>query len=176
MPDLTPDAEVMTAAEWKRSYSHVGSPVWYIGTLAALEERERLLGEVAVLTDERDRARHEAAEVRRLCEADASLGALVRRIREEKPFAYLTWAGGDLCFALDKNGLTFALDSLVPPEPKVAPSGWLYKRHDSTTVDQAKYDGGPWTNYVTGSPCIPPIDREFVARLLASNGEGRGDG
>lgn len=117
--------EPMTAAEARKLV------VWPYGTseriLAALEERERLLGERAVLVDERDRAKHEAAEVRRLTEADASLGALVRRIREHParksdPMVTVRAGGETTNSYLDELGLTSVLailDSLLPKEPEV---------------------------------------------------------
>lgn len=116
--------EPMTAAEY-RQWCNVGLGVNTERVLAALEERERLLGEVAVMKDERDRAKHEAAEVRRLCEADAALGALVRRIREHPMATEITrlniTVGGprtDWGEEFLREALSH-LDSLLPKEPEV---------------------------------------------------------
>ncbi len=140
----------MTAAEYRMIH---GGEIRTVGgrrLLAALEEREALL------------------EQAKFGSADASVGALVRRIREEKPFAYLTWSGSPVCFALDKNGLTFALDSLLPKEPEVAPSGWTYERADKF-VRQIDHEGGTLVVRRADSDAVPPCDREFVAKLMEAS-------
>lgn len=164
--------EPMTAAEYG-DWCNVGLGVNTERVLAALEERERLLGERAVLVDERDRAKHEAAEVRRLCETDASLGALVRRIREHpmrKNHLMVTLrAGGEVCTRYaDEYGLTSILshlDSLLPVEPKVVtgPSGWQYKRSGNGDIITMISEKSGWT---TGKG-IPVEDAPVVAALMA---------
>ena len=167
--------EPMTAAEARKLV------VWPYGTseriLAAIEERERLLGEAAVLRDERDRAKHEAAEVRRLCEADASLGALVRRIREHParksdPMVTVRAGGETTNSYLDELGLTSVLailDSLLPKEPEVV-TGASGNRYSMV-------GGQLWIDWVRdgfrtmGAKSIPVEDAPVVAKLMAKGGK-----
>jgi hypothetical protein len=168
----------MTAAEYReanRTALGMYPGGWTVRILAALEEREALLGKLARATRALTRLGYtdcggEEWKPPVGDRSDASVGALVRRIREEKPFAYLTWSGSPVCFALDKNGLTFALDSLLPKEPEVAPSGWRYEPGTHPYVRQIDHEGGTLTIRRADSDAVPPCDREFVARLLeASN-------
>ena len=169
---MTPDVEVMTVAKWTAQYCDAArNAPWYLGTLAALEEREGLLGRVAVLTDERDRARTEAAEVRRLTESDASLGALVRRIGELQPSAYLTWAGHPMCYYVKHPSvLQSALDSLLPKEPEVVTgeSGRQYRRTGGKAIEARHIcaDGSPTYWATVGG--VPVIDAPVVAKLMES--------
>ena len=139
-------------------------------------ERERLLGRVAVLTDERDRAKHEAAEVRRLCETDAALGALVRRIREHPMNRSLPYPirpfGGESVFSIDAAGLTAFLrhlDSLLPKEPEVV-TGASGNRYSMV-------GGQLWIDWVRdgfrtmGAKSIPVEDAPVVAALMAKGGK-----
>lgn len=100
---------------------------------------------------------------------DASLGALVRRIREVKPMAYLSWPESDAFkFAASESGLSAALDSLLPKEPEVAPSGWTYERADKF-VRQIDHEGGTLVVRRADSDAVPPCDREFVAKLMEAS-------
>ena len=159
--------EPMTAAEARKLV------VWPYGTseriLAALEERERLLGERAKWRDVSEKAVKEVFAL----ETDAALGALVRRIREhpknrDRPYPIRPF-GCDSVFSIDAAGLTAFLrhlDSLLPKEPEVAPSGWRYERADKF-VRQIDHEGGTLVIRRADSDAVPPIDREFVAALLA---------
>jgi len=148
----------MTAAEYReanRTALGMYPGGWTVRILAALEEREALL------------------EQAKFGSADASVGALVRRIREEKPFAYLTWSGSPVCFALDKNGLTFALDSLLPKEPEVVTgeSGRQYRRTGGKAIEARHIcaDGSPTYWATVGG--VPVIDAPVVAKLMAKGGK-----
>ena len=113
--------EPMTAAEY-RQWCNVGLGVNTERTLAALEERERLLGERSEWMARRAKAVEEVAAIH----SDASLGALVRRIREhpknrDRPYPIRPF-GCDSVFSIDAAGLTAFLrylDSLLPKEPEV---------------------------------------------------------
>lgn len=175
---MTPDVEVMTVAKWTAQYCDAArNAPWYLGTLAALEEREALLGRVAVLTDERERARTEAAEVRRLGESDASVGALVRRIGELQPSAYLTWAGHPMCYYVKHPSvLQSALDSLLPKEPEVhdAPSKRQYRRKDDGKVEtryRSDIERGGWSGWHDLGGTILSMDAPVVAKLMAKGGK-----
>lgn len=157
----------MTAAEFAGpSWS---DSVFARRVLAALEEREALLGE-----------REEWGKLSGQTIQDAAVGALVRRIREHPASFGLTY-----CVSVKEpksyftrrltieglaEGLEY-LDSLLPKEPEVAPSGWRYER----VTDSAYYwriaESGLSFSSATAT-CIPPIDREFVAKLM----EGRDNG
>ncbi len=107
----------MTAVEYRVRFPNTIANGWdgAPAILAALEEREALL------------------EQAKFGSADASVGALVRRIGELQPSAYLTWAGHPMCYYVKHPSvLQSALDSLLPkePEPKwsgLAPSGGRYR-------------------------------------------------
>ena len=181
--------EPMTAAEWD-THRRIGgtalSPQWDKRIAAALEEREALLVELEAVAEQveyfRDQSRIQRARVKELeaetapinpLSTDASVGALVRRIREEKPFAYLTWSGSPVCFALDKNGLTFALDSLLPKEPEVVTgeSGRQYRRTGGKAIEARHIcaDGSPTYWATVGG--VPVIDAPVVAKLMAKGGK-----
>jgi hypothetical protein len=89
---------------------------------AALEERERLLDELADLYEATARQSNEDEALK----SDAALGALVRRIREhpknrDRPYPIRPF-GCDSVFSIDAAGLTAFLahlDSLLPKEPEV---------------------------------------------------------
>ena len=165
--------EPMTAAEYG-DWCNVGLGVNTDRVIAALEERERLLGRVAVLTDERGRARHEAAEVRRLCETDAALGALVRRIREHEKRPTCVYVSADTIwkmFPLDHDGLTeFAdyLDSLLPKEPEVvtvASTREYRLKGGAVEWVQPGWGGKVWVK----AHNIPIEDAPVVAKLMENS-------
>lgn len=213
---MTEKIEPMTAAEWRAEDFSGGIAVRYPRVLAALEEREALLGEReaaigttamgAVLECEADSVkrgekfnvearvnvlRAAARRVRELegeCEkwkqdarvptAHARVGALVAAIREH-PEAHR----GHYVTLLTKNGAwTTAwtekalaetlshLDSLLPKEPEVAPSGYTYTlatNFDNPVVFQRRtYAGGRTEDFIANEAHTPPCDREFVAALL----------
>lgn len=168
----------MTAAEYRMIH---GGEIRTVGgrrLLAALEEREALLGKLARATRALTRIGYtdcggEEWKPPLGDRSDASVGALVRRIREEKPFAYLTWSGSPGCFALDKNGLTFALDSLLPKEPEVVTgeSGRQYRRTGGKAIEARHIcaDGSPTYWATVGG--VPVIDAPVVAKLMAKGGK-----
>ena len=182
--------EPMTAAEARKLV------VWPYGTseriLAALEEREALLGEreagkpkglvaadeyalmikgqrVIVGVDVLATLRHHEAKV-----ADASVGALVRRIGELQPSAYLTWAGHPMCYYVKHPSvLQSALDSLLPKEPEVVTgeSGRQYRRTGGKAIEARHIcaDGSPTYWATVGG--VPVIDAPVVAKLMAKGGK-----
>ncbi len=167
----------MTAAEYDRYNSR--TLVWAdvlnerLRILAALEEREALLGQLADARREINLLSASNGHLRREMDAinksDASVGALVRRIGELQPSAYLTWAGHPMCYYVKHPSvLQSALDSLLPKEPEVAPSGWRYEPGTHPYVRQIDHEGGTLTIRRADSDAVPPCDREFVARLLGA--------
>lgn len=179
--------EPMTAAEYREwTRSDWGMTERGKRILAALEERERLLGEVGLLNArrnelarERGAACREADEWKSKADAlkpDASLGALVRRIREH-PEAYspLIRVGmpGDKSrhFALTDLGITNALshlDSLLPKEPEVVTgkSGREYRLTSGKAIEARHIcaDGTPTYWATVGG--VPVIDAPVVAALM----------
>lgn len=145
--------EPMTAAEYREAHREA-LVVWPDGfqgrTLAALEERERFLGE------------REALRKR------AALGDLVEKIGEHPknravPYPIRPFAS-DSVFSLDAAGLTAFLshlDSLLPDEPEVVtgPSGNRYSMRDGELMARdAKYE---WK-----AEFVPVEDAPVVAKLM----------
>ncbi len=193
--------EPMTAAEARKLV------VWPYGTseriLAALEEREALLGEreagkpkglvaadeyalmikgqrVIVGVDVLATLRHHEAKA-----ADASVGALVRRIREHKMNGLVSPA---IVYFVDhdmkrreyvnlyEEGLTQCLshlDSLLPKEPEVVTgeSGRQYRRTGGKAIEARHIcaDGSPTYWATVGG--VPVIDAPVVAKLMAKGGK-----
>ncbi len=149
----------MTAAEYRRSYRETlksGSEL-HSQVLAALEEREALL------------------EQAKFGSADASVGALVRRIGELQPSAYLTWAGHPMCYYVKHPSvLQSALDSLLPKEPEVAPLRWT---DPAPSGKQYRVENGVvWAQWANHAPweaewrCsdVSVEDAPVVAKLMES--------
>ena len=149
--------------------------------LAALEEREALLGEREDNADRIQVLEREVAEWKELqgltssradlLKADASVGALVRRIGELQPSAYLTWAGHPMCYYVKHPSvLQSALDSLLPKEPEVVTgeSGRQYRRTGGKAIEARHIcaDGSPTYWATVGG--VPVIDAPVVAKLMES--------
>lgn len=192
--------EPMTAAEARKLV------VWPYGTseriLAALEEREALLGEreagkpkglvaadeyalmikgqrVIVGVDVLATLRHHEAKA-----ADASVGALVRRIREHKmsapwgtPTIHVGGVDGDATrkefWLSDLEKALSHLDSLLPKEPEVVTgeSGRQYRRTGGKAIEARHIcaDGSPTYWATVGG--VPVIDAPVVAKLMAKGGK-----
>lgn len=128
---MTEKIEPMTAAEYRNECDTTAGFVQR--TLAALEEREALLGASnGVSAETVDQMLAEATQRN----AHARLGSLVAAIREHKMFDCIAVFPRDKRDPLygfpDANGLTNALahlDSLLPKEPEVVvgPSGRQYR-------------------------------------------------
>ncbi len=181
--------EPMTAAEYVRDVTLTarGQRI-----LAALEERERLLGEVEGFR-ELARIRLRRVEVKEAeaiaarqellaVQSDASLGALVRRIREHpevsSPRLYLDTTKGMYISLLQGGHLTECLshlDSLVPVEPKVVtgPSGREYRRRADGAVEIRDNDdeNGRRIGWIALPTAIYACDAPVVAALMAKGGK-----
>lgn len=171
--------EPMTAAEWRGK--HYGDE-FTRRVHAALEERERLLDELADLYEATARRSNEAEALK----SDAALGALVRRIREhpknrDRPYPIRPF-GCDSVFSIDAAGLTAFLrhlDSLLPKEPEVVtgPSGKQYRKRGEVLEHFVSY---PRSNDPTRySPpdawerleIVTLSDAPVVAKLMAGGGK-----
>lgn len=126
----------MTAAEYREA-NRVTMAMWPEGnqarTLAALEERERLLAERLGPPDHCywckqptfgvDMAAHSRQCDKHPLSADAAVGALVRHLVETTGAqwnpAYIVKVGTGISYPLTREGLQSALDSLLPKEPEV---------------------------------------------------------
>ena len=163
--------EPMTAAEYRCAHREALA-MWSDGfqarTLAALEERERLLGEVANLRWEEEQS-----------QPDAALGALVRRIREHpmaSKDAAIEAAPGTGCWFLDEDGLGNCLshlDSLLPKEPEVVtgPSGREYRRHLSGNVQYRYPVPAGFSDWHDCQVSVMCEDVPVVAALMAGGGK-----
>ena len=148
----------MTAAEY-RALTKADYGLTEIGKrlLAALEEREALL------------------EQAKFGSADASVGALVRRIREHKAdfsACVVARASDGFTTTLTEQGLSAMLrhlDSLLPKEPEVVtgPSGYEYRTTGpGGRVMQRRVHLDPVQEYVANESHTPPCDAPVVAKLL----------
>lgn len=141
----------MTAAEYRAEQGILTTRGHRI--LAALEEREALL------------------EQAKFGSADASVGALVRRIQEHPASGlYFKFPGSEATYSLDAFGLSAALDSLLPKEPEVVtgPSGWTYEK-TSEFVRQNDHTNGSIAIRHADHENVPPCDRELVTKLLGGS-------
>lgn len=161
----------MTAAEYREQWrialaeNHYGAP----RILAALEEREALLAERKLV----DLARE-------TLKSDAAVGALVRRILDHPAAtrghsAFVYTHNGTWTTAWTEKGLQLTLshlDSLLPKEPEVAPSGWRYEWGGEKVFQidhigrRTPIDDGPTDEMV------PPCDAPVVAKLMEARDNG----
>ena len=147
--------EPMTAAEYRAEPGILTTRGHSI--LAALEEREALL------------------EQAKFGSADASVGALVRRVLDHPAAtrghsAFVYTHNGTWTTAWTEKGLQLTLshlDSLLPKEPEVAPSGWTYVREDAGLFQHR--NGVEIKCFGPRDEIVPPIDREHVAKLLEAS-------
>lgn len=156
---MTEKIEPMTAAEYRkanRTALGMYPGGWSNRILAALEDREANL-------------------------AHARLGSLVAAIREHKMFDCIAVFPRDKRDPLygfpDANGLTNALahlDSLLPKEPEVAPSGFTYGPNKDWDGALFQWKNGKsWCGPIQSAydDHIPPADAPVVAALLAGGGK-----
>ena len=176
----------MTAAEYRRSTGFLterGNRV-----LAALEEREALLGERAewsvqtarqigeVTQRHQEEVSRKGAAITDLVEqnealkSDASVGALVRRIREHDMRGLSQYRCPMTAEAFTKE--IDYLDSLLPKEPEVVTgkSGRNYRRHAGSVQARVDYMGEP--SHWVDAQAVPVVDAPVVAKLM----EGRDNG
>lgn len=181
--------EPMTAAEYRRTFV-ANSPLTR-RTLAALEDRERLLAErlgppdhcywCKQLTFGVDMAAHSRQCDKHPLSADAAVGALVRHLVETTGAqwnpAYIVKVGTGISYPLTREGLQSALDSLLPKEPEVVvgPSGFTYGPNKDWDGALFQWKNGKsWCGPIQSAydDHIPPADAPVVAALLASSGQG----